>query len=54
LYKESASIILDNVGSSERHIKWYEKSRHINTLGEEKEKINHDVLTFLNWIDWKE
>ncbi|PAD45215.1 alpha/beta hydrolase [Shouchella clausii] len=49
---ESATIILDNVGTDDKQLKWYEHSTHVITLGEEKEQLHEDILEFLNHLDW--
>ncbi|WP_059105943.1 alpha/beta hydrolase [Shouchella shacheensis] len=49
---ESAEIIYNQVETDEKHLKWYEHSTHVITLGEEKEQLHQDVLQFLNGLDW--
>ncbi|KRG11580.1 alpha/beta hydrolase [Lederbergia galactosidilytica] len=51
---ESANIIYDEVESSQKDIKWYEKSGHVITLGPEKEILHEDIYQFLESLDWTE
>lgn len=51
---DSANIIYDQVESPDKHIKWYEQSGHVITLGPEKEQLHEDILQFLNGLDWSE
>lgn len=49
---ESAGIIHDNIQSEEKHLKWYEHSTHVITLGQEKDQLHEDVYEFLETLDW--
>ncbi|MCJ7840253.1 carboxylesterase [Lederbergia sp. NSJ-179] len=49
---ESANIIYEEVESSLKEIKWYEKSGHVITLGPEKEQLHEDIYHFLEGLDW--
>ena len=49
----SANIIYENVKSTQKELKWYEKSGHVITLGPEKEELHEDVFEFLEQLDWK-
>lgn len=49
---DSANIIYNNVQSTEKQLKWYDKSGHIITLGPEKEELHNDILQFLESLDW--
>lgn len=51
---ESANIIYEEVESSQKEIKWYEKSGHVITLGPEKETLHEDIYHFLESLDWTE
>ncbi|WP_010290177.1 alpha/beta hydrolase [Kurthia massiliensis] len=51
---KSAQIIYDTVESIDKHIKWYEESGHVITLGKEKKQLHEDILAFLNSLDWQE
>lgn len=44
---ESAEYIYDHVGSTAKELKWYEKSTHIMTLDQERDKVFADVLKFV-------
>lgn len=48
----SANIIYENVQSPDKQIKWYEKSKHVITLGDEKEQLHHDIYEFLESLNW--
>jgi len=50
----SANVIHNNTESDIKHIKWYEKSGHVITLGPEKVKLHEDILKFLESLDWNE
>lgn len=50
----SATVIYENVEAESKHIKWYELSTHVITLGKEKEMLHEDVYQFLEQLDWKE
>lgn len=49
---DSANIIYNSVESNEKHIRWFDHSRHVITLDKEKDKLHEEVLTFLNSLDW--
>ena len=53
LYKESAVIIFHTVSSEHKLIRWYEKSGHIITLGNERKRIYEDIRMFLDSLKWK-
>lgn len=48
----SAYTIYEESDSLEKHLKWYEHSPHVITLGPEKEQLHEDILQFLNSLDW--
>ena len=48
----SAYTIYEESDSLDKHIKWYEHSSHVITLGQEKEQLHDDILQFLNSLDW--
>lgn len=50
---DSANIIYHSVESSNKMIKWYEKSGHVITLGPERNQLHEDVYHFLENLDWK-
>lgn len=50
----SANIIHETAESTDKQIKWYEKSGHVITLDQEKEQLHEDILAFLNKLDWSE
>lgn len=43
---ESANIIYNQTESLEKHIKWYENSKHVITLDQEKDQLHEDILRF--------
>ncbi|RYL95765.1 alpha/beta fold hydrolase [Sporolactobacillus sp. THM7-4] len=49
---ESANFIYNEIQSKIKHLKWYEKSTHVITLGAEKEQLNQDIYAFLESLDW--
>lgn len=49
---DSANIIYNEVQSDQKKLKWYENSTHVITLGQEKDLLHEDVLTFLNELEW--
>ena len=49
---DSANIIYHSVESNDKHIRWFDESRHVITLDKEKDKLHEAVLTFLNSLDW--
>ncbi|MBO0602239.1 carboxylesterase [Sporosarcina sp. E16_3] len=51
---DSANVIYDNTESDIKHIKWYEQSGHVITLGPEKVTLHEDILRFLESLDWNE
>ena len=51
---KSAQIIYDTVESIDKHMKWYEESGHVITLGTERKQLQEDILQFLNSLDWQE
>ncbi|KRD85627.1 carboxylesterase [Bacillus sp. Root147] len=52
LYKESANYIYINVSTHHRSVKGYSNSKHLMTLGPDKEEIHHDILSFLESLEW--
>lgn len=52
LYKDSANYIYSKVSSTHKNIKGYADSKHLMTLGPDKDKIHSDILTFLEQLDW--
>jgi len=51
---DSANVIYDNTESEKKHMKWYEESGHVITLGPEKVTLHEDILKFLESLDWNE
>ncbi|WKA55964.1 alpha/beta hydrolase [Planococcus shixiaomingii] len=51
---DSANVIYEEAESFDKKIKWYEKSGHVITLDQEKSQLHHDVLEFLDSLDWSE
>jgi len=51
---DSANVIYDNTESEKKHMKWYEESGHVITLGPEKVILHEDILKFLESLDWNE
>lgn len=49
---ESANIIHDETESTDKRIKWYEKSGHVITLDQEKKQLHEDIYEFLESLDW--
>jgi carboxylesterase len=49
---DSANIIYNEVQSDQKRLKWYENSTHVITLGQEKDMLHEDVLSFLNELEW--
>lgn len=49
---KSAEILFEGVESTDKQLKWFEKSGHVITLGPEKEQLHEDILMFLNGLDW--
>ncbi|MGE7839272.1 alpha/beta hydrolase [Lysinibacillus sp. NPDC093712] len=52
LYKDSADIIFQNVATQHKSMKGYPNSKHLMTLGIDKNNVNKDILTFLNDLLW--
>jgi len=52
LYKESAAVIYQSVGSQQKKVKGYPNSKHLMTLGPDKNDVNKDILAFLNDLHW--
>ncbi|MGG1480091.1 carboxylesterase [Bacillus smithii] len=50
---DSANIIYNEIQSPVKHIKWYEQSTHVITLGKEKEQLHEDIYQFLESLDWQ-
>lgn len=50
----SAQYIYDTVESNDKTLKWYEHSRHVITLDQERKELQQDILDFLNTLDWSE
>ena len=51
---ESATIIYNEIESLEKQIKWYDHSKHVITLDQEKDQLHEDIYRFLeslNWVD---
>lgn len=51
---QSATIIYNRVESDDKHIKWYEDSKHVITLGNDKEQLHEDIYHFLESLNWAE
>ncbi|MFC4713946.1 alpha/beta hydrolase [Planococcus dechangensis] len=49
---DSANIIHDEAESTDKRIKWYEKSGHVITLDQEKKQLHEDIYEFLEALDW--
>lgn len=49
---ESANIIYNQTESLEKHIKWYENSKHVITLDQEKDQLHEDIYHFLESLNW--
>ncbi|AQQ52672.1 alpha/beta hydrolase [Planococcus lenghuensis] len=49
---DSANVIYEGTESLDKHIKWYEKSGHVITLGPEKEQLHEDIFEFLESLEW--
>ncbi|WP_251132439.1 MULTISPECIES: carboxylesterase [unclassified Exiguobacterium] len=52
LYKESAEEIFNRVASDQKSIKGFAQSKHLMTLGQDRNDINEEILTFLNELTW--
>lgn len=48
----SPTMILDQISSKQKKLKWYEKSGHLITIGDERDIVEEDVLTCLNTLGW--
>lgn len=51
---ESANSIYNEIESLEKQIKWYDHSKHVITLDQEKDQLHEDIYRFLeslNWVD---
>ncbi|MFJ7921571.1 alpha/beta hydrolase [Lysinibacillus fusiformis] len=49
---ESANIIYNQTESLDKHIKWYENSKHVITLDQEKDQLHEDIYRFLESLNW--
>ncbi|KQL55685.1 MULTISPECIES: alpha/beta hydrolase [Bacillaceae] len=49
---ESANMIYEEIETDDKELKWYEESTHVITLGDEKETLHQDILSFLNELEW--
>lgn len=49
---QSPEIIMNEVESDQKELKWYENSSHVITFGPEKEQLHQDVYEFLEQLDW--
>lgn len=49
---ESANIIYNQTESLEKYIKWYENSKHVITLDQEKDQLHEDIYRFLEGLNW--
>lgn len=49
---QSATMIYEGVASDDKSIKWYEQSKHVITLGPEKEQLHEDIYAFLEKLPW--
>lgn len=52
LYHDSADFLYHTVNTTQKQLKWYEKSGHVPTKGPERQQLNEDILEFLNTLDW--
>ncbi|MFJ7406851.1 MULTISPECIES: alpha/beta hydrolase [unclassified Lysinibacillus] len=52
LYKDSAAVIFQNVATQQKTMKGYPNSKHLMTLGIDKNDVNKDILAFLNDLLW--
>ena len=43
---ESANIIYNQTESLEKQIKWYDNSKHVITLDQEKDQLHEDIYRF--------
>lgn len=53
LYRDSAKYIFAKVSSSHKSIKGYLNSKHLMTLGQDRDIIHSDILTFLEGLQWQ-
>ena len=49
---DSPTMILNRVSSKQKKMKWYEKSGHLITIGQERNKLEEDVLACLETLRW--
>ena len=49
---DSPTMILDRISSKQKKVKWYEKSGHLITIGQERNKLEEDVLAYLETLRW--
>lgn len=49
---DSANIIYNEIETDEKHLRWYEESTHVITLGKEKDQLHEDVYQFLESLSW--
>jgi len=52
LYRDSAKYIYAKASSSHKRIKGYLNSKHLMTLGPDRDIIHRDILTFLEELEW--
>ncbi|MBM7573275.1 alpha/beta hydrolase [Aquibacillus albus] len=50
----SPTMILNQIYSKLKKLKWYEKSGHLITIGDERNKLEEDVLECLDTLSWGE
>ncbi len=50
--KKSAEEIFNHVASDQKSIKGFAQSKHLMTLGQDRNDINEEILTFLNELTW--
>ncbi|SFG52422.1 alpha/beta hydrolase [Sporolactobacillus nakayamae] len=48
----SAQYFYETIQSADKHLKWYENSTHVITLGTEKVQLHQDIYAFLESLDW--
>ncbi|WOV83477.1 alpha/beta fold hydrolase [Sporosarcina jeotgali] len=51
---DSGQIIYDNAESTDKKISLYEKSKHVITLGPEKNELHEEIFEFLESLDWED
>ncbi|WP_163651738.1 carboxylesterase [Listeria sp. PSOL-1] len=49
-----AKWIYDSVESTDKEFIWYENSGHVITIDKERKKLQDDILTFLNQLNWQD